>query len=86
MTQLRKSKSTTLHEIVGWTGVILILLAYSLVTLEAVKPSATVYGLMNLLGALGIVISSYFKRDFQPVLLNLIWLIVAAIGILKSIN
>lgn len=81
----QRLSTTKARELTGWLGVLLILLAYSLVTLEVLHPSSTLYGVMNLFGALGIIASSYSKRDFQPVFLNLVWLLVAAIGIFKSL-
>lgn len=74
-----------LKELVGWIGVVLILFGYTLITLGIIEPKSITYGLINLLGALGIIISSYYKRDYQPVILNVIWLIVAIIGITRSI-
>jgi len=87
MTTSKKQKNTlNARELAGWTGVLLILLAYCLVTLGGLQPSDLLYSLMNLFGALGIIASSYSKRDLQPVFLNLVWLLVAAIGIFKSLG
>ena len=86
MTQPKNPETTKTNEIIGWMGVSFILLAYLLITLETLKPNSILYGLMNLFGALGIIVSSYSKRDFQPVFLNIVWLIVAAIGIFRSIS
>jgi hypothetical protein len=72
-------------EIIGWIGVLLILLAYILTTFGVIKPQELTYGFLNFFGAIGIITSSYGKRDFQPILLNVVWLIVAAAGIFKSI-
>jgi paired small multidrug resistance pump len=71
-------------EIIGWVGVLLILLAYMLTTFGVIKPQELIYGFLNFFGAIGIITSSYGKRDFQPILLNVVWLIVAAIGIIRS--
>lgn len=87
MTTPKKQKTAlNARELAGWAGVLLILLAYCLVTLGGVTPANPLYSLMNLFGALGIIASSYSKRDFQPVFLNLVWLLVAAIGIIKSLT
>lgn len=72
-------------EIIGWIGVLFILLAYTLTTFSIIQPQQLVYGFLNLFGAIGIIISSYGKRDFQPVFLNVVWLIVATAGICKSL-
>ncbi|MGI9027323.1 MAG: CBU_0592 family membrane protein [Candidatus Saccharimonadales bacterium] len=71
-------------EIAGWIGVLLILLAYCLITFSVIAPENIAFGLMNLFGAIGIIISSYSKKDFQPVALNVVWLLIAIIGIVKS--
>lgn len=72
-----------LSQIAGWLGVILILLAYTLTTLEVIRSADLAAGLLNLFGAIGIIISSYPKRDFQPVILNAVWLLVAIIGLIQ---
>jgi hypothetical protein len=72
-------------EIIGWAGVLLILLAYILTTFGAIKPQEIIYGFLNFFGAISIITSSYGKRDFQPVLLNVVWLVVAAAGIIRSL-
>jgi hypothetical protein len=78
-------KFTKAKEVAGWVGVILILAAHALTTFGIVSPETLVYGVMNLFGAAGIIISSYGKRDFQPVFLNGVWLVVAVIGIIRSL-
>jgi hypothetical protein len=72
-------------EIIGWVGVLLILLAYILTTFGAIKSQELLYGFLNFFGAIGIITSSYGKRDFQPMLLNVVWLIVAGAGIIRSL-
>ncbi len=72
-------------EIVGWLGVALILCAFTLTTFEILQPSSTLYGALNAFGALGIIISSLYKRDFQPVALNIVWLLIAVVGTIRSI-
>lgn len=73
-----------MKQILGWIGVSLILLAYALNMFQILDVTHVIYGMLNLLGAIGIIISSYAKRDFQPVLLNVIWLVVALFGIIRS--
>ena len=45
--------------------------------------SGVMYQLLNLTGSLGVVVSSYAQRDYQPVVLNAIWLIIAFIGLAR---
>lgn len=74
------------NDIIGWIGVLLILLAFALTTFGIIINARDIaYGLLNFAGALGIVISSYAKKDLQPVILNIVWLLVATIGIIRSL-
>lgn len=73
------------NDIVGWVGVLLILSAFILTTFGIINAKDIAYGLLNFVGALGIMISSYAKKDYQPVILNIVWLLVAAVGIIRSL-
>jgi len=73
-------------EIFGWIGAILIVSAYALSSLSVLLPTSVIYQLMNLVGAIGILATSVKKRNFQPVLVNGFWLIVASVGIFKIIT
>jgi hypothetical protein len=72
-------------DIIGWVGVLLILTAFILTTFGIINATNTAYGILNFSGALGIIISSYAKKDFQPVMLNVVWFLVAIVGIIRSL-
>lgn len=74
-----------MKQIIGWVGVALILGAYCLNVLGVLQAPDLAYGVINFLGAACIIISSYAKKDFQPVVLNTVWLIIAVIGIIRSL-
>ncbi|MBQ68443.1 hypothetical protein CL689_00040 [Candidatus Saccharibacteria bacterium] len=80
-----KMKQKTFIEILGWAGIGLILTAYLLVTLGLLTPQAVIYPLLNGAGAVFLILSSWAKRDFQPVVLNAAWLLIAVIGITASL-
>ena len=69
---------------IGWYGVLAILAAYVLLNLSFFDAKNIFYQLLNLTGALAIVFSSLRKKDYPPVVLNLIWALVA-FGILVKI-
>ncbi|MDN5275530.1 MAG: hypothetical protein JWN33_179 [Candidatus Saccharibacteria bacterium] len=85
MTIQRNNSNLAVRGIVGWIGVLLVLSAFILTTFEIISAKDLPYGVLNALGAVGIIISSHAKRDFQPIALNAVWLLVAAFGILKSV-
>lgn len=71
------------HEIFGWYGVVAILSAYVLISFSIVNSNNIWYHILNGTGALGIILDSISKRDYQPGVLNAIWLIIALISIVK---
>lgn len=72
-----------LVEIAGWTGALLLLLAYGLVSAGKVDSRATSYQLMNVLGAVGVVINSGWNGAFPSVAVNVIWILIGAVALIK---
>ena len=70
-------------EIVGWYGVGAILLAYLLNSLGIINSSNYWYVILNLTGALGIVIDAWRQKNYQPVILNLVWAFIALFALLR---
>jgi hypothetical protein len=75
-----KNKATNL---IGWLGVLLVVSAYILISFEILTPKDIWYQLLNALGALGIVIETFSKKDYQPFWLNIVWLGIAILAIVK---
>lgn len=70
-------------EIFGWYGVAAIFGAYVLVSFQVIAPNSIIYQALNLTGGLGIVAESFYKKNFQPAVLNTIWSVVALIALLS---
>ena len=75
-----KTKSL-LTDVLGWYGVVAILAAYALLTWGVVTVGDLSFHLLNLTGSLGIVASSTQKRDWQADVLNIVFALIALIGI-----
>lgn len=84
MTKQKTTLQKTLDGI-GWIGVAMIVGAFLAVTMGWIRTEDLVYGILNAFGALAIIASSYIKRDFQPVILNVVWLLIAIFGIFRAI-
>jgi hypothetical protein len=69
----------------GWYGVLAILLAYLLVSFNALTTKSVAYQLLNLTGALGIIGEALSKKDVQPAVLNSVWAIIALIALARII-
>jgi len=62
---------------------IAIIAAYALVSFSVISATNIWFQILNGVGALGIVLVSFHKKDYQPAVLNIIWTAVAMVAILK---
>ena len=68
---------------IGWYGVLAILLAYLLLSLDVITAHSLAYQLLNLTGALGIIIEALSKKDMQPAVLNIVWACIAIVVLIQ---
>lgn len=76
-----KTKRKYIIEIIGWFGVAGVLLAYALLSLSLIGSKSSLYMWLNIFGSLALVLQSYAKRDYEPAVLNFIWIILSIIAI-----
>ena len=69
------------YQIIGWYGVFAILFAYAGSTLDMVQSDSLLYLLLNSSGALALIIQSAVIKNWQVIVLNVVWLLVACIGL-----
>lgn len=70
-------------ELFGWYGTIAIVSAYALVSFSMLSPTSVSYQLLNITGSLGIVTASLHKKDYQSTVLNIIWILIAVVAIIR---
>lgn len=70
-------------EIAGWYGAVAILAAYVLVSFSVIPGDGLLFQLLNLTGALGIVVIALYKKVRQSIVLNIFWSAVALIAIIN---
>ncbi len=70
-------------EVVGWLGVVAVVAAYTLNIFSILTADSALYQSVNALGAIGIIVAARAKRDYQPVVLNIIWLVIALIALVR---
>jgi len=79
----KKSKSgSQLQNILGWYGALATLGAYFLISFGLVGPKDLKYQLLNLSGAIGLAIICFYKRTYQPLFVNIIWILIATLAII----
>lgn len=70
-------------EVVGWIGMILILLAYFFVSYKIVLGDSFEYQIMNLIGVCGTFYNAYYNRSKPLMTLQLVWGLIAIISIAR---
>lgn len=78
-----KRHTDTIIEIAGWIGVVLVLGSYFLLASGFIHSESWEYHVMILVGAVFVAIVSYRKRSFQPALLNIVFVVLAVIALLR---
>ncbi|MEK7614833.1 MAG: hypothetical protein AAB431_00420 [Patescibacteria group bacterium] len=78
---IHKTKKIT--EWIGWYGVVAILGAYALLSFGILSSNNVWYYLLNLTGGAGIIFDAYAKRDYQPMVLNVIWSVFTVIALAR---
>jgi hypothetical protein len=73
----------TFTEVAGWYGVVAIVGAYALLSFGFIAANSLTYQLLNITGALGIVLDAWNQKDWQPMVLNIFWFLIALYAILK---
>ena len=65
-------------EIAGWTGALLILAAYALLTAGKVTGKSLNYQAMNVVGAAGFIVNGWWHGAIPSTALNVIWMAIGA--------
>lgn len=72
-------------DICGWIGMLLVLVAYALLSANKIK-NGILYQVMNLLAGILMAIGLYPKSAWFSFSLQIIWSIIAIVSILKKLR
>ncbi len=75
-----------IYSVLGWVGVIFIILAYILFSTRKVKMDYVLYHLLNFLGALGLIVSTFVTESWPALTLSLIFAGISIIYIVKILG
>lgn len=71
-------------ETIGWIGGVEVLVAYWLVSANKVKGTNVYYQVLNLTGAIFLIINTIYKEAYPSTLVNVVWVVIAVIGLLQK--
>jgi len=73
-------------DLVGFIGVLLIIIAYLLLQLDKLPSSLPSYSLLNAAGALLIIVSLIFKFNLSAFVVEVFWLLISLFGLTRSLR
>ncbi len=73
-------------KIASWYGLLALLAAFILATFAIIPYGDFLYLFLNITGAAGIAIGAIFKKDWPAGILNIVWIGIGLIGILKLVD
>ena len=74
----------TFIDIAGWTGTVLVLGSYALISSGKLQPRSALYQGMNLVGAIGLAINSGWNGAWPSAGLNVVWLGIALVAMRRN--
>lgn len=78
-------KPSPFTEFCGWYGMLALIVAYGLVSFELIQANGLAFQLLNLSGGLGLIIVAASKNVLQSVLLNMFWITIGIITVIRII-
>lgn len=79
----RENKNKFLIGAFGWYGAVALIGAYTSSSFGIISPESLLYQLVNVTGAIGIIVVSLYKRNYQPAVLNVIWTVIGLVTLAK---
>lgn len=73
-------------DVAGWAGVAAIVAAYFLAAHNLLNPTDGRYLALNLIGSMLVMAEAFSKKDYQPVVLNLVWAGITIAAIMRILG
>jgi hypothetical protein len=70
-----------LIDILGWIGSIEVIAAYALNSYQKIKSDSIAFQLLNLTGAIFLIINSIYKQAYPFTFINTVWSVIAIVAI-----
>lgn len=90
MTKSKKFKSlikpSIFTEFCGWYGMIALIVAYGLVSFAVINAEGMVFQCLNITGSIGLMIVAASKNVYQSVILNIFWISIGIIAVVRILS
>ena len=73
-------------DLIGFIGVLLIIVVYLLLQLGKLSSSSPKYSLLNAAGALLIIISLFFAFNLSAFIVEAFWFLISLVGLWRSLS
>jgi hypothetical protein len=72
-----------LINIVGWSGSVAVVVAYSFISLQKLRSDSKIYQWLNLIGSVGLAINTAYFRAYPSTVVNVVWLLIACSALVR---
>jgi hypothetical protein len=82
-------KNTTIanvSDLIGWLGTLAYIVAYLLLSLGKLKAEQKAYHLLNILGALGLIVNAIHLKDYPNIVVNTVWFAIGSMALIFIIR
>ena len=73
-----------LFDVAGWIGMAGLISAYWLVSTNRVRGTSRLYQTLNVIGAGGLLLNTFYNRAYPAAALNTVWLGIAVVAHIRA--
>jgi hypothetical protein len=70
-------------EVLGWIGAVEVIIAYALNSNGRMKSDSVVFQVLNLTGAIFLIINTWFNAAYPSMVINVIWTGIAVAALIR---
>ena len=71
---------------IGWLGTLAYIVAYLLLSIGKLKAEQKTYHLLNILGALGLIVNAIHLDDYPNIIVNIVWFAIGFMALIFIIK
>jgi hypothetical protein len=73
-----------LINVIGWTGAVMLLFAFALVSLRGYAGTSTTYQWLNIVGSAFLIINTCYYGAYPSAFVNVVWIGIALAAMLRA--